>query len=534
MHERRRIFRWMKGLNGAAVLLALTLVLSACASGRTAASGTPSQGGTTGAASNSQVRVLSGQPLPAPLLKRIAAVAWSTAMSLGDTPRTVQVYGPDSRYVFVKASSGDLVQKTAAERRGFYLIVVRGQFVCDSCSGPPGANPPRGTIMTDVWSPRAGGTDFGVSDRLGPGMARLQGERTISLSRSAIAALEKKAAFKPAAVSFISPDRGWLLGTAGGSACAAVRMTTDGGRTWRALPSPGTDLPFEHPSSGDVSDVAFADPKNGFLFGPALLASHDGGSSWTRDSLPPVQALGIGAGYAFALSQRAPRYRATLWRERVGRDGWSRLPLPKAASAPLAGSRSSTVALAVEGATVLVLQPGFTGPSPTVFGRLWSSNDAGKHWEAHPVPCKRSEGGAAVIAIARDHPRSWLIDCYDNEQSSQEQNTQHHLYETVNAGASWTRLADPTRHNAPNLLAGNGAGHIFLTTVGAADFLVGSLDTGRHWNQVVSDGGSFYGWADLRFLTARIGFVVGPTHYAPEHLYRTTNGGRTWRILRVG
>jgi photosystem II stability/assembly factor-like uncharacterized protein len=41
------------------------------------------------------------------------------------------------------------------------------------------------------------------------------------------------------------------------------------------------------------------------------------------------------------------------------------------------------------------------------------------------------------------------------------------------------------------------------------------------------------GWADLRFVTATTGFVVGPTHYAPEHIYRTDDGGRSWRILRI-
>jgi hypothetical protein len=60
------------------------------------------------------------------------------------------------------------------------------------------------------------------------------------------------------------------------------------------------------------------------------------------------------------------------------------------------------------------------------------------------------------------------------------------------------------------------------------------LDRGRRWRLLFRSGGGFYGWADLRFLTTQIGFVVGPTHYAPEHLYRTDDGGRSWRILRTG
>jgi photosystem II stability/assembly factor-like uncharacterized protein len=49
----------------------------------------------------------------------------------------------------------------------------------------------------------------------------------------------------------------------------------------------------------------------------------------------------------------------------------------------------------------------------------------------------------------------------------------------------------------------------------------------------VTSGGTFFGWNDLRFLTAATGFVVGPTHNPPTHVYRTDDGGRTWRILRV-
>jgi hypothetical protein len=119
------------------------------------------------------------------------------------------------------------------------------------------------------------------------------------------------------------------------------------------------------------------------------------------------------------------------------------------------------------------------------------------------------------VSIALDHPDAWLVDCYDNEQSSQEQHTQHHLYGTGNAGGDWVRLADPTQSGAPALLADNGSGHAFLTTEsGADDWLVGTFDGGLSWSARFPSGGSFYGWADLPFVDASTGFVVGPTHYA--------------------
>lgn len=81
----------MKRLGWAVVLVAGTLGLSACGSGHKAISSGPHKFDPT---------------LPAPLVKQLAAEAKSTARSLGDTSvKTAQVYGPDSRYALVKASS---------------------------------------------------------------------------------------------------------------------------------------------------------------------------------------------------------------------------------------------------------------------------------------------------------------------------------------------------------------------------------------------------------------------------------------------
>jgi photosystem II stability/assembly factor-like uncharacterized protein len=280
-----------------------------------------------------------------------------------------------------------------------------------------------------------------------------------------------------------------------------------------------------------VTDVAFAGDANGFLYGPGLLATHNGGRSWARQPLPPVQAVRVGAGYAYALT----RYdgSAGLWRTAIGASRWAQLPVPPGAGRPVSSGYGSQ--LYAEGSTLVLLRSGFTGPAvtPGQVGQLWVSNDSGTAWQARLVPCEPPEGGAAVLSIALGHPDAWLLDCFNNEQSSQEQNTQHHLYGTTDAGLSWARLPDPTRHNMPGLLADNGSGHAFLATEGPVDTLVGTLDGGRRWHTVLRDGGSFFGWAGLRFVNTDTGFVVGPTHYSPEHLYRTDNGGRTWRVLHL-
>jgi hypothetical protein len=148
----------------------LVLALSAC-------------GGSDRAPINSLILPVHVRTLPAPLARRIAAQARGTARSLGDrSVTTALVYGPDSRYALVKASSGDLVQKLPQERKGYYLIVLHGHFVCGGCTGPvAGAKPARGKVATIVWSPKAGQTDFGIGKRSVP-LVRLTAPAVVSLS----------------------------------------------------------------------------------------------------------------------------------------------------------------------------------------------------------------------------------------------------------------------------------------------------------------------------------------------------------------
>jgi len=343
-------------------------------------------------------------------------------------------------------------------------------------------------------------------------------------------AAASRSGFQPAAASFVSSNLGWVLGQSGCQSCAALRVTTDGGHRWAALPAPPAPLGFAQPSAAAITDIAFANLADGFLYGPGLLATHDGGRSWVRQNLPPVQALGIGAGYSYALTRQGGSW--GLWRAAIGSGRWLAMPLPPRASpSPASDYRTK---LYVEGGTLALLRTGFFGPAvtPGEVGRLWLSTDDGMSWQLRHVPCRAPKGGgAAVLGIARGHPDAWLLDCFNNEQSSQQQNTQHHLFGTVDAGLSWTRLPDPTSHNMPYSLADNGSGHAFLATVGARDFLVGTLDGGLHWRTMIISGGNFNGWADLSFVTGQIGFVVAPTHYAREHLYRTQNGGRTWQTV---
>jgi hypothetical protein len=95
----------------------------------------------------------------------------------------LDVYGPGTRAVLVRAASGDIVHPTGREAtEPFYLIVLHGHFACGSCSRPAGADAPQGSIETQVWSPTAGSTDFGIQHSLLPAVSLLNHLATIQPS----------------------------------------------------------------------------------------------------------------------------------------------------------------------------------------------------------------------------------------------------------------------------------------------------------------------------------------------------------------
>jgi photosystem II stability/assembly factor-like uncharacterized protein len=322
--------------------------------------------------------------------------------------------------------------------------------------------------------------------------------------------------------------------------CSRLMHTTTGGRRWTvlarpALPGPGVAL------DEGLIDMFFVDAHTGYVFAAdecrigCVIVTHDGGRSWQASTVPPLLQVLAGARFVYGLANSSPR--PTVLRATIGTDRWTTVPIPTRALPPRTepGARPLPF-IAVEGDTIAVLRrsPAGTSSRPAQLGALWVSADRGDHWSQRPNPCSTRDGGAALMSIARGHPAAFLLDCFDNKQSQQAQATQHHLYGSADAGRHWTRLTDPARGGIPVLMTDNGNGHAFLATEsGGGDTVTATLDFAAHWRSAVTSGGSFYGWADLRFVNATTGFLLGPTHYAPEHLYRTDDAGRSWRIVPV-
>src|SRR5690242_1199024 len=104
-------------------------------------------------------------------------------------------------------------------------------------------------------------------------------------------------------MTWVSDRHGWALAAApcGRDLCPRLATTTNGGQTWAALPAPpgrvgSPDGTAGCARMGCVSQVRFATATVGYLFGPALFQTDDGGRSWRRVPGRPVEALEPSAG----------------------------------------------------------------------------------------------------------------------------------------------------------------------------------------------------------------------------------------------
>ena len=144
--------------------------------------------------------------------------------------------------------------------------------------------------------------------------------------------------FEPTSFTAISDSNWWLIGQApcASKPCTSIVRTENGGASFVGLPAPRTS---------QVSQIRFANPQDGYAYGPELWYTTDGGEDWAQigSGAESVSELEISGGYAYAVV--APTNgQSILERFPVGSAVGDTLPV---AGHPIGG-------LWVEGSTVIV------------------------------------------------------------------------------------------------------------------------------------------------------------------------------------
>jgi len=319
--------------------------------------------------------------------------------------------------------------------------------------------------------------------------------------------------FRALSVTFASPSEGWVLGSISCSTgrCPVLAHTTNAGHSWSLLPGPATTInpyPGTPEATAGVSAVRFADSHDGWIFGPELWATHDGGHTWTR-----VTISGGHAGLVLALETARGTANAVLY------DGSTHFRI---ATSPVGADSWAVVhqALGIGAGPVPVVQLVLGGSSGWVLQNdrtvVNGARLVGGTWKGWYPACAGVIGPAQLAAVNSTD----LFAVCDNGLWSAPAG--EHLYRSTNGGLTFTRVGS----TLPTYPADAAAAASLSTVVvaglrGSNTVLEATFNGGSTWHQVLTlPSGDI---ADLGFTTTTQGVLI-----VAGHLDMTRDGGHTW------
>lgn len=328
--------------------------------------------------------------------------------------------------------------------------------------------------------------------------------------------------FAAASATFVSPQTGWVLGTApcGSGLCTSLVRTRDGGKTWVAIPAPAADLSVAQPSG--VAKIRFADADNGWAFGPELWATHDGGAHWSR-STPlglekghTVSDLAAAAGVVHASVVDTNGVR--ILTSPVRTDDWQ----SSSTTVPLGAGPAPQAQLVLQGSAGWLIQV-----NRTVIGGARLSDSSWIPWQP---PCAAA-GGPAYLAA----PSATDLVAVCNEGMWTGATQAVRAYASSDGGTTFHPIgvALPLSCCAAVASGQPGVAVVAENSGDGTASLQANLHAGSTWTRVYR-GQSGQSWTDLAFTGPSQGVAVAVQ--ANPHvgsLLMTLDGGRTWRIVPI-
>jgi hypothetical protein len=312
--------------------------------------------------------------------------------------------------------------------------------------------------------------------------------------------------FRATGVWFINESEGWVIGGGcGQERCARFMRTRDAGLSWEPFDPPAIAGNGE---ADDVSDVRFADARNGWAFDQGLWSTHDSGATWTAlDIGSQVLSLETTGPTVYALVASCRIRRSDchgpvrLFQAAVGSDDW-RSVLDIVVGEPSSPDGS----LVVSGQSVYALVDDHD---------LYALGPAGR-WERRPVPKSCPLG--AVLAAAG--PRDLFLSCQTGQGAGG--SAPHEFHVSHDGGVHWTRIWEGTSaYLGP--IAVTSEGRFLAESV--EDLRIDRPDGSREFTQFSYSpdyrcGGLVHA---LQFVTSRQGFVL-----TCWELYITRDAGHHW------
>jgi len=348
----------------------------------------------------------------------------------------------------------------------------------------------------------------------GAGSAGSAGSATVTPSGAAV-----PVGFAPVSVTFTSPDDGWVLGTApcASAPCTSIVRTTDGGHTWVGIPAPRATLTDDaQETATSISELRFADPLDGWAFGPGMWATHDGGATWHAVTFPGMssdaEVSDVEASDGFVQAAVLDDASVRILTSPVSSDSWR----GAAVSLQIGAGPVPQVQIVLQGSVGWLIEV----DRVVVDGARLVSGQ----WQAWTPPCASAVGPAVMSAFST----SGLVAACDVGLWSTPAG--EHLYDSSDGGASFveTGAAAPAR---PGTTAGVATPTADSVVLAAGSDLLRSINAGHSWTTVFSGTGS--AWSDLGFTTAAQGVAIegAPGTGTPTRLLMTFDGGASWAAV---
>jgi photosystem II stability/assembly factor-like uncharacterized protein len=337
-------------------------------------------------------------------------------------------------------------------------------------------------------------------------------------------------------LSWVSPTEGWALATqpCDTGTCVRLSRTNDGGRSWHALPDPPVACPADMSGSFDpgcVSDLSFASPAVGYLYGPDLLMTVNGGATWH-----PVPGLQVESftvldsdawRVAYAHTGCPGPCEPSLQESKLGSRVW-RTVIEKLA----APDRSGAAQIIASGSSLLLALYGSQAGPVSAQATLYRSGNAGDTWHRQADPCSgKGPGGRSQeedlnnLAAA---PGGFFAGV-----CSPHAGTGIFVVRSINAGRSWQKSGSLTSVQGPALIAAASPTTLAIAngaTRGSGGFtarLLLSTDAGQRWRTVATDPqrltqAGLPAW--VGFQSPRVGSWLADSH----GVWTTFDGGAHW------
>jgi len=337
----------------------------------------------------------------------------------------------------------------------------------------------------------------------------------------------------------VSATTGFVIGidsSCPASTCVALARTTDGGTSWTAVPAPPAGYVSHgvQPSSTvpSVSEVRFADELDGWMYGPSLFATHNGGTTWQRVNLSgSVISLETSGGDVDAVVSPCTgeeECTGPLQLYQASATGGRFVPV---LTGPSVNSSATTEEL-----LSLHAPAGFAdmSGSDALPATVYATEDLAKAsgWKAFPDPCVVVQGDLLVEFVAPDATSLYTL-CSGTGAAGSEMKS---VVKTT-GGNSRVAGTPPPAGDSEALAVSPSSGTLVAAAASGASWLYRSTDGGTSWTtaETYNDGG--IGFNDLGFTTSTQGVVIhgypGPPADFVSKLLMTTNGGATWAVVPI-